>query len=135
MTGMLKILMEMRGILGEDVSNYEDGVLVDHGGSFETGIDGALPGIIMMANPILEFPYRQEFYLDRAEDWAKIVAKGVTVTTPAGTFTDCNKAEEWNALEPDAPHEYTYYAPGIGVVKEEIAGTSEVVELISIETK
>ena len=44
--------------MGEDVSNYENGVLVDHEGSFEAGVDGAKPGIIMMANPVLEMPYQ-----------------------------------------------------------------------------
>ena len=117
---------------GEDVSNYEDGVLVDKEGSFEAGIDGAKPGIIMMNDPVMEMPYRQEYHFNVAEDWGKVVAKGLTVTTSYGTFTDCIKTADWNALEPDAPLEYKYYAPGIGMVKEEVAGTSEVLELISI---
>ena len=37
--------------LGEDVDNYENGQLVDHDGSFEYGVDGALPGIVMPADP------------------------------------------------------------------------------------
>lgn len=118
---------------GEDVSNYENGEFQDKDGSFEAGIDGALPGIIMLANPVLELPYRQEYSFNIAEDWGKVVAKDVTVTTPYGTFDNCIKTADWNALEPDAPLEYKYYAPGVGNVKEEVEGTGEVLELISIE--
>lgn len=118
---------------GEDVSNYENGEFQDKDGSFEAGIDGALPGIIMLANPVLELPYRQEYSFNIAEDWGKVVAKDVTVTTPYGTFDNCIKTADWNALEPDAPMEYKYYAPGVGNVKEEVEGTGEVLELISIE--
>jgi hypothetical protein len=118
---------------GEDVSNYENGEFKDKEGSFEAGMDGALPGIIMLANPVLEMPYRQEYSFNVAEDWGKVTSKGVTVTTPYGTFNDCIKTADWNALEPDAPIELKYYAPGIGNVKEEVEGTSEVIELISFE--
>ena len=121
--------------MGEDVSNYENGKLVDKEGSFESGIDGAKPGIIMLAHPVLEMPYRQEYYFGTAEDWGKVVAKGVSVTVPFGTFENCIKTADWNGVEPDAPVEYKYYAPGIGVVKEEAEDGSEVVELITITTK
>lgn len=119
--------------MGEDVSNYENGEIVDHEGSFEAGIDGAKPGIIMMANPVLEMPYRQEYYFNVAEDWGKVTAKGVTVTTTYGTFTNCIKTADWNAIEPNAPIEYKYYAPNVGLVKEEVEGSSENADLISIE--
>jgi hypothetical protein len=119
--------------MGEDVSNYENGALVDNEGSFEAGIDGAKPGMIMMANPIIEMPYRQEYYFNVAEDWGKVIAKGVSVTTTYGTFNNCLKTADWNALEPDAPIEYKYYAPNVGLVKEEVEFSDEFVDLISIE--
>jgi hypothetical protein len=119
--------------MGEDVSNYEDGVFQDKGGSFEVGVDGAKPGIIMLADPVVELPYRQEYYFGEAEDWGKVVEKDVTVTTQYGTFQHCLKTEDWNALEPDEPVEFKYYAPGVGVVREEISGSDEFVELTDIE--
>ena len=118
---------------GEDVSNYENGDFTDKEGSFEAGVDGAKPGIIMLANPVVELPYRQEYYFNSAEDWGKVLAKGVTVTTTFRIFDNCLKTADWNALEPDAPLEYKYYAPEIGMVKEEIEGSNEFVDLISIE--
>jgi hypothetical protein len=118
--------------MGEDVTNYENGKMVDKEGSFEAGVDGAKPGIIMLAHPVLEMPYRQEYYFGIAEDWGKVIAKDLTITVPYGTFENCIKTEDWNALEPDSPVEYKYYAPGIGVTKEEAADGSEVVELITV---
>ena len=115
---------------GEDVSSYENGVFANHDGSWETGVDGAKPGIIMMANPVQELPYRQEYYFDNTEDWGKVVAKDLTVTTPYGTFTNCIKTEDWNAIEPGII-ERKYYAPGTGFVKEETA-TGGFVELVEI---
>lgn len=119
--------------MGEDVSNFEDGVLQDKEGSFIAGVDGAKPGIIMLDSPVLEMPYRQEYLLGHAEDWGKVVEKDVTVTTTFGTFQQCIKTADWNALEPDAPIEYKYYAPHVGLVKEEIAGTNEVVDLTDLD--
>jgi len=42
----------------------------------------------------MEMPYRQEYYCGTAEDWGKLVAKGVTVTVPFGTFENCIKTVE-----------------------------------------
>jgi len=40
------------------------------------------------------------------------------VKTPAGTFKDVMKQEETNPEEP-GHIDYKYYAPGVGIVKEE----------------
>jgi len=117
--------------MGEYSEEWENGKLQGVDGSWEAGVDGAYPGIIMPANPILGIPYRQEYYYKQAEDWGKIVEIGVTVETPYGTFTNCIKTEDWNALEPGII-ENKYYAPGIGVVKEEDVDNNEIVELMNI---
>ena len=54
--------------LGEYVTNYEDGEVVDHDGSFEAGVDGAQAGIAMPADPKPGLSYRQEYYEGEAED-------------------------------------------------------------------
>ncbi len=119
--------------MGEDVSNYEGGILQDKEGSFEAGVDGAKPGILMLANPFPEMPYRQEYYFNHAEDWGKVIAKDVSVSTTYGTFQNCLKTADWSGLEPDEPLEYKYYAPNVGLVREEIEGNSVYTDLISIE--
>jgi hypothetical protein len=102
---------------GEDVKNYNsDGSLLDKDGSWEAGVGSAKAGIIMLANPIVGSKYREEYLFNEAEDEAEIVATGATVTTPAGTFTNCIKTRNFTALEPDI-EENKWYAPKFGLVK------------------
>ena len=37
--------------LGEDTAEFEDGEVSSRAGSFEAGVDGALPGVIMPGRP------------------------------------------------------------------------------------
>ena len=39
---------------------YENGVVVSTAGSWEAGVDGAQPGLIMPADPQIGLSYRQE---------------------------------------------------------------------------
>ncbi len=109
---------------GEYSEEWEDGELDNTDGSWEAGVDEAYPGIIMQANPILGVPYRQEYSYKVAEDWGKVIELDITVETPYATFTNCIKTQDWNALEPDII-ENKYYAPGIGLVKEEVVDEDE----------
>ncbi len=118
--------------LGEDSKEIENGQVVSTQGSWEWGVDGALPGIVMWADPAAHIgeEYRQEFYEGEAEDWAVVVAIGQAVTVPFGSFTNCIKTEDWNALE-SGGREYKYYCPGIGLVLETPVSGSERVELVA----
>jgi hypothetical protein len=103
--------------LGEDVSNFEDGQFKDKAGSWEAGVDGALPGIIMFGDlsSHLGETYRQEYYQGRAEDMADLLRLDETVTVPFGSFTDVVKTLDYTPLEPDL-REQKFYARGIGLV-------------------
>jgi hypothetical protein len=116
---------------GEDTTEYEDGVAVSTEGSWEAGVDGAKPGIIMLADPQVGNEYRQEYYYDEAEDEAKVFGLDASVTVPFGSYTGCLQTEEWTDLEPDVA-EYKYYAPGVGLVLEEGIHNGERAELIDI---
>ena len=63
-------------VLGEYVTNYENGKVVDHAGSFEAGVDGAQAGIAMPAIPKPGLAYRQEYYTGEAEDKGAVVTVG-----------------------------------------------------------
>ena len=114
---------------GEDTKEFKAGGKVSTEGSWEGGVKGAQPGILMPANPKPGEPYRQEYGRGVAEDMGQIIATGETVTTPAGTFKNCVKTKEWSLLE--AGHENKWYAPGIGCIKE-ISTGGDTSELISI---
>jgi hypothetical protein len=118
--------------LGEDSREYEDGELVGTEGSWEAGVDGALPGIVMLAEPTVGEAYRQEYYEGEAEDLAEVAELGVSETVPAGSFDDVVVIREWNPLEPDVVED-KYHAPGIGVVLEVVVeGGDGRVELIEV---
>jgi hypothetical protein len=104
--------------LGEAVENYEDGKLVDTDGSFEAGVDGAYPGIVMLAHPEVGDAYRQEHYPGEAEDLGEVLRLGGTRTVPAGSFSDLLVTRDWNPLEPEVVEEKTY-ARGVGLIFEE----------------
>jgi len=108
---------------GEDSGEYEGGKLVGTQGSWEAGVDGAQPGIVMPAQPVVGEEYRQEYYEGEAEDMAEVVSLDETESVAAGSFTGCLKTKEWTPLEPGVV-EFKYYAPGIGLILE-TAGESE----------
>lgn len=102
--------------LGEETCEFEDGMCVDMNGAWEWGVDGALPGIIMRANPTVDGQrYYSEFYVGEAEDAAEVVEVGVSVTVPAGTFDDCITTHETSTLDLTLD-ELKHYCPGIGNV-------------------
>jgi hypothetical protein len=121
--------------LGEETEEYQNGEVVSTEGSWEAGVDGAQPGIIMLADPQVGDAYRQEFYEGEAEDVAKVFALDESVDVPSGTYEEVLVTEDWSLLDP-AVVEHKFYAPGIGVVREElIQGGDDVLELVEVRTE
>ena len=103
--------------LGEYVTNYKNGKVVDHSGSFEAGVDGAQAGIAMPANPEPGMTYRQEYYKGEAEDKAAVITVGEEqVQVPFGYFNKgVNMTRDLVPTEPKV-QELKFYAPGVGPV-------------------
>jgi hypothetical protein len=118
---------------GEDSREIEDGEVVSTEGSWEAGVDGARPGIFMLADPEVGARYQQEFAEGVAEDRARVVRLSEEVEVEFGTFDDCLKILEWNPLQPGS-REYKFYAPGVGLVLEHSAqGNAARVELVDVD--
>lgn len=103
---------------GEDVDFYENGKVVKHDGSWLAGMNGNKPGLMMPGTPKVKMKYYQELAPGVAMDRAEIVSLKETCKTPAGTFASCMKVKEGSAIDLLAK-EYKYYAPGIGLVRDE----------------
>ncbi len=56
--------------------------------------------------------------------------KDVTITLSDGSQYQTLKIKDWNPLSPDAGVEYKYFAPGIGMVREENEAGDEQIDLI-----
>jgi hypothetical protein len=117
---------------GEYTTQFENGVPVGHTGSWEAGVDGAQPGIVMPADPQPGASYRQEFLEGVAEDMAKVLRLNARVSVPYGGFDGCLVTKEWSPLEPGAI-EHKYYARGVGLVLvEELKSKTVRVELVDV---
>jgi len=103
--------------LGERVDDYEGGAVVGHSGQWLAGEGQNEPGIFMPAEPQVGDEFEQERAPGLAEDRSKVVAVNQSVTTPAGTFTDCIKTEDFDPI--GGVTEFKFYCPDIGLVREE----------------
>jgi len=116
--------------LGEDTKEYEDGAVSSTAGSWEAGVDGALPGIAMPATAKVGAVIRQEFSKDNAEDMMTIAAVDGTSTVTGTTYTGVVTTREWTPLEPDVVEQKSY-APGVGVIHEQtVAGGKDFSDLV-----
>ena len=115
--------------MGEYVNNYSKGVVLNHNGSWETNVDGALPGIWLTASRTDGFKYRQEYLFNYAEDEGEIIETNATISIPYGTYTRCLVTHDFTALEPDL-NEQKSFAPGIGLIIE-----YDVVDKVSVYLK
>ncbi|RKD92809.1 hypothetical protein [Mangrovibacterium diazotrophicum] len=118
---------------GEYSEEYEDGELVGTEGSWEAGVEGALPGVLMFANPEMGMKYQQEYLEDEAEDMAIVINLNKTVEIDYGTFEGCLETMEWSPLEPGA-REHKFYKKGVGLIQElQPGGGRSTVDLVSVE--
>ena len=118
--------------LGEDTKHFGPNGQVDTSGSWEAGVDGAVSGIIMLADPQVPEAYRQEYYVGQAEDTAWITNVSGSISVPYGTVHDVVTSLETSVLEPDVIDQKVY-APGLGIVLERaIAGDVEVARLVRV---
>jgi hypothetical protein len=88
----------------------------DTEGSWEAGRDGALAGIVMLAESVPGVFYRQEYLPGAAEDSARVEKVNIRVSTALGNFTGCLETRETTTLAP-GDIEYKYYCPNVGVVR------------------
>lgn len=101
---------------GEDVEDYEDGRLVGSAGAWRAGVGGALPGILMPADPQVGTSHKQEVAPGVAEDTSVIVALGESVTVPAGSFADTLAVKDVDPLGGGVDEKQ--YARGVGPLRD-----------------
>jgi hypothetical protein len=103
--------------LGEETAEYENEQVVSTEGSWEAGVDGAQPGILLPSDPEPGDAYRQEYLADEAEDSGFVLSVDEQVQVPTGMYTGTLMTRDTTPLEPDLV-ELKFYAPGVGPVME-----------------
>ena len=107
--------------MGEDTFDCQGaGHCTPGEGGWIAGVNGAQPGIIILANPQSGDRYKQEFLPGVAQDQALVTAVGVTARMTRedayrSSYSNCIVTKEWTVLERGAI-EFKTYCPGVGVV-------------------
>src|SRR5262245_35843490 len=103
--------------MGEDSLELSHGRFVRASDSWQSGVNGARPGIIMPGNPEPGDAYRQEYYPPgQALDEARVLGRQGNVRVPYGTFGHALVTLERSPLEPQT--EKKIYVRGVGEVAE-----------------
>lgn len=120
--------------MGEDTAEFENGKIKSKKGSFEAGVDGALPGIVMPADPQPGLAYRQEYYKGEAEDNGEVLSTDEMAEVPFGQFDNVLLTKDTSTIEPDVL-EYKLYAKGVDLLLTlDISGGGGREELIKKDT-
>jgi hypothetical protein len=119
---------------GEKTGECSGHQVTSRAGSWIGGIDGAQPGVAMLAQPTVGDYYRQEYLKGEAEDVAKVLKLSATVKAHLGTYSSVVITEDTSRLEPTVI-EHKKYAPGVGLVAEQATDAHGVLQLIKVDRK
>jgi hypothetical protein len=119
---------------GEATTEFTDGA-AETKGSFEAGVAGAQPGIVMPGNPHVGDQYRQEYAKGVAEDTGEVVNLTGTESTPlTGPVKDLLVTKDADLLDSTGGVENKYYARGIGLILTvQVSGPPERDQAIAVE--
>jgi hypothetical protein len=115
---------------GEHTIAYEHGKPTDDG-SWEAGVDGAMPGVALPAKSRVGLTYREEYSKGVAEDQSRILALDMQAQVGAGHFEHVLLTEDFSPIEPNVS-ELKFYAKGSGqaVLAIDVSGGTDREELI-----
>jgi hypothetical protein len=116
---------------GEHTVAYEHGHPVDNG-SWEAGVDGAMPGVALPAKPKIGLSYREEYSKGVAEDQSRVILLDAQAEVPAGHYKNVLMTEDFSPIEPKVS-ELKFYAKGSGqaVLSVDVSDGTDREELVS----
>lgn len=106
---------------GEDVFNYQDGVVADLDGTWQAGRDGPA-AMIMPGNPAVGNVYRPENICGLVFEEVIVTSIGLTVNGPTGPVSGAIDVTE---LHQDGQYEDKTFAPGYGEFTTGFPGDNE----------
>jgi hypothetical protein len=117
--------------LGEDTTEFENGKPKTTEGSWQAGVDGAQPGVIMPAHPEVGQAYREEYLQGQAEDQAGVLSTAERASVPFGEYQQVVVTRNFTPLDPKLV-EHKFYASGVGqVLALTVSGGGDREELVS----
>ena len=119
--------------MGESTAEFKNGKIDTREGSWEAGKDGAMPGIMLPAQPQDGQKYRQEYKKGEAEDNGEVIATNDLVEVEAGRYKGALVTMDTSSVETTAV-EYKFYAPGLGpLLALDVSGGAAREELVKID--
>ncbi len=119
---------------GEETAECDNGRATSTAGAWKAGVDGAQPGVVMLAAPSVGQYYRQEYLRGEAEDVARVKKVDATMTSGAKTYKGTVVTEDFTALEPGSVEQKTY-VPNLGLVESRyVKGGSGAEVLVDVKT-
>ncbi len=106
---------------GEDVANYDNGVIKDHAGTWLAGKDGP-PGMIMPAKPKVGDVFRPENAAPLVFEEATVEADNLTVPGPSGAVKGAIRVR---SVLLDGTVEEKIFAPRYGEFRAEVKSANE----------
>ncbi len=117
---------------GENTKTLENGTVTSTKGSWLAGVNRAMPGIVMEADPQVGDRYAQENAPGVAEDRAKVLSLDAHATVPYGSFDSLLKTKDFSPLEPSVV-EHKKYLRGVGsILEKEVKGGQERLVLVRV---
>jgi hypothetical protein len=105
---------------GEYATQYRNGKVTGHQGSWISGKHKAQPGVVMEANPRVGDQNNQENAPRVAEDKARVLSLTSSVHTNYVNYIgNVLETKEFSPLDPPGSGEHKWYEPGIGFMKSE----------------
>ena len=115
---------------GEDNQELDaNGHVVSTEGSWHTGVDKALPALVMEGTPVVGHSFE---HAATKNDYA-VVSLASAVKVPYGSYDNALVTREWSPLEPDV-ETHKFYVPDVGVVRDvAVKGPTEELVLEKVE--
>jgi hypothetical protein len=73
---------------GENTAECSGGKIASRAGAWMAGVEGAQPGVVMLAQPTVGEYYRQEYLRGEAEDVARVLKIDGTLKNGSTTYKD-----------------------------------------------
>jgi hypothetical protein len=123
--------------LGQYPEEFLNGKFAGAPNTWAGGLDGAMPGIHMLAQPELGGNYYSQGRVDSIAFWdcGQVDEVGAQASTPFGNYSDVTVINEWAPPDRDNAIQRKFHAPGVGVVLVTAINDPEAETLVMLDFK
>jgi hypothetical protein len=123
--------------LGEYPEEYDNGKFTGAPATWFNGLQGAIGGLHMLADPRLGTPRYLQGYSPSIDflDCAQVYAHNQSVCVPVSCYSGVLITDETSPLEDPNAHQRKYHAPGVGIVEVTAVNDPEGETLVLVQRR